>query len=117
MTHLWEVDHDYYCHESNFFDNGCSTKHDSWQSFLDEEGDSDMDMNLVFRWDWMKGDEETSDYLILFIMNQRKGIFRVVTIYEMNEDDEPSVIEYLTPRMKKLFSLWEPLNIKESHDR
>jgi hypothetical protein len=119
MSHLWEVDHSYYCSETNYFSNECHTRFRSWADFLSEEGDSDMDMNLVFRWDWREGAgwdlrEFNGDMhyrngrLCLYYIGQRKGLFRCVEV-EVCRADEPAVREWLTPRMEHLFALWEPL--------
>lgn len=49
--HLWEVDHPYYCSEGNYFERGCHAAYSRWQDFIAEQGDCDLDMNLVFRFD------------------------------------------------------------------
>ncbi len=58
--HLWEVEHEYYCNLGNYYAviDDCHQEYDSWQEFHDKEGDSDMDYNLLFRWDWKEEDEE-----------------------------------------------------------
>ena len=116
--HLWEVDHQYYCNQANHFapgDRQPVTSHGNWASFLAEEGDADMDWNLLFRWDWQKpvdedGDDtdEAEEKLLLFFMNQRKGLYRWVEI-AVTHNDEASVIKYLRPRLQHLLRLWEPL--------
>lgn len=124
--HLWEIDHPYYCSESNFFaPHGEAYMHyDRWQDFYAAEHDSDLDMNLVFRFDWKppwedgdpekpivwQGDENYRDcQLQLFIMGQRKGLFRCVEI-DVCRADESKVIEYLRPRWEHVRKLWEPLS-------
>ena len=50
MKHLWEIKHDYYCEESNYF--GVENTHHEYKTFndfLEKFGDSDFDMNLVYR--------------------------------------------------------------------
>ena len=118
--HLWEVDHAYYCNEGNYYNNDCGAEYKSFADFLEEEGDSDMDYNLLFRWDWVERDAETdepsfngdvyyrSGRLKLFWMGQRKGLYRY-SIIEVCRADEPAVIEFLKPRMEHLFKLWAPL--------
>lgn len=122
VKHLWEVDHSYYCNESNYFAPGReqpTAHYKSWADFISEEGDSDLDMNLVFRWDWREGEGwdlapyNGDDYyrngkLLLFIMGQRRGLYRWATI-EVCRADEPAVIEYLRPRWERLKDLWEPI--------
>src|SRR4051812_18834833 len=90
MTHLWEADHAYYCSESNYYAPGNDqpyTAYKTWQAFAEAEAGSDLDYNLVFRWDWREGDDwgagvyTGDDYyrngkLLIFFMGQRKGLFR-----------------------------------------
>lgn len=53
MTHLWEVDHAYYCNEGNFYSNDTVAAFASWPEFVEAgETESDPDLNLLFRWDW-----------------------------------------------------------------
>jgi hypothetical protein len=123
--HLWEVDHDYYCEQSNYYAPGREQpfqEYGSLAGFLAEEGESDMDYNLVFRWDWREEDMETGQCsyngddsyrngkLLLFIMNQRKGLYRWVVV-SVCRADEPAVIKYLQPRLRHLMKLWQPLAV------
>lgn len=122
MMHLWEADHSYYCAESNFYARGDDqpfARHRRWQDFLAEEGEADLDYNLLFRWDWSEkdGDDEptyTGDdnyrngRLLLFFMGQHKGLYRWAEV-EVCRADEPAVIKYLKPRLAHLMSLWAPL--------
>src|SRR5690348_9972495 len=84
---LWEGDHPSYCNEGNYFSRDCGQQFKSWSDFMAAEGDSDLDMNLVFRWDWregenwgagaFKGDEHyRNGKLLVFYVGQRKGIYR-----------------------------------------
>jgi len=125
MTRLWEVKHDYYCAESNFYARGDQQPFQSYKrlaDFLAEEGDADLDWNLVFRWDWKEDPDEEAGIsayngddnyrngkLLLFIMNQRKGLYRWVEV-SVCRADEPAVIEYLRPRWEHLQKLWAPLS-------
>jgi hypothetical protein len=124
---LWETKHPYYCNEGNYFarSDECSSHYKTWQDFFDEQGDSDLDMNLVFRWDWswpctydddgkphdvLHHDPNYRDgVLTLFIMGQRKGLFRWVTV-EVCQNDEPTVREWLLPRWQRLIDLWSPIS-------
>lgn len=132
--HLWEVDHHYYCNESNYYAPGYNQPmchYSSWEDFIENEGDNDFDMNLLFRWDWKEGTEEyleEQEYdknyflpkpyngddsykngkLFLFWMGQRKGLYRWTTI-EVCRDDEQKIVEFLKPRFKHLMSLWDPI--------
>jgi hypothetical protein len=123
--HLWEVKHPYYCNEGNFFaSESVGSEFKSWAKFIEEFGDADMDMNLLFRWDWREGEEYglgpfTGDVnyrngrLLVFWMGQRKGLYQYSTV-EVCRADESAVIEYLRPRWEHMRLLWEPLgsNVK-----
>ena len=115
--HLWEVDHPYYCNQGNYYAPGNQqpTMHyESWQEFFDAEGDSDADMNLLFRFDWRKADPNgenwgnKTDQLSLFWIGQRKVLYRWSTI-EVMDADEPAARAWLQTRLDCLLTLWEPL--------
>lgn len=118
-AHLWDVKHAYYCNEGNYYSNDCGFEYKSWQDFLAEMGNLDMDYNLLFRWDWVEEDAEgepnyngdpnyRNGTLKLFWMHQRKGRFIYNTV-EVCRNDEPAVIAYLTPFWQHLRDLWAPL--------
>jgi hypothetical protein len=123
-VHLWEAEHPYYCSESNYFSNDCTDSFKSWAGFMQEYKDCDLDLNLVFRWDWeaphedetdsstpikWQGDENYRDSrLVIFWVGQRKGIFRSTNI-EVCRADEPAVREWLTKCFHHLLKLWTPL--------
>lgn len=116
--HLWEVSHSYYCNQGNYFNNDCGKKYKSFADFLTEEGNNDMDYNLIFRWDWSEDDGNGNSTfngdryykngkLKLFWMGQRKGLYRY-TIVDVCRADETEVIKFLEPRWEYLRMLWEP---------
>lgn len=123
IKRLWEVSHSYYCTEGNYFssENKYQTIYEfkSWGEFIAEMGGSDMDLNLLFRWDWQEGGgHDLAEYngddnyrharLLMFFMRQRKG-FHSTSIVEVCRADEPAIREFLMPRLAHLKSLWEPL--------
>ena len=119
------VEHPYYCSESNYYRNEASTRWETMTELLDDMGESDVDMNLVFRWDIKpKRDYETDEltggyYAEIFIIHQRKGIFHPCHIKSVTEADIPKLKEYLLKSWGTLNELWEPLSdqrIKESDD-
>lgn len=115
--HLWEVPHPYYCSEQNYYSNHAIREFTSWKEFLEEYGNSDMDMNLVFRWDWLLADPEDvpdEDQLLIFFMGQRKGIYHSVTIKNIQPEDEPAVIAWLQLRWEHSKKLWEPFDAQEN---
>lgn len=114
MAHLWEPEHPYYCNEGNYYTaQDVGETYDSWESFLEGFGDSDLDLNLVFRWDWKRADPEEErehDTLLVFNMQQRKGKFCYAEVSNIREEDEPSVRLWLQARLDHLLRLWAPLS-------
>lgn len=116
--HLWEINHSYYCSEGNYYNNSCHTEYKSFADFLADYGDADMDMNMVFRWDWKESDPETGENnfngdinyrngkLFLYVVGQRKALLTSKEI-EVCRADEPAIIEYLKPRQEYMRALWE----------
>jgi hypothetical protein len=119
MKHLWEIEHPYYCNLGNYFDNNCGNEYESWADFAAEEGDSDFDMNLLFRFDWLEADPEERHWgneeeeLRLFWIGQRKGLYRFTQI-KVTKADEPAVREWLQKRLDYLLELWLPLQMQRS---
>ncbi len=110
--HLWESEHDYYCNEGNYYKNDVGLEFQSWADFLAELGDMDLDMNLVFRWDWKKPDpgaERTQDRLVVFVIGQRKGKYWWASIESIRPEDEDAVRAWLKIRFDHLMRLWAPL--------
>jgi hypothetical protein len=142
VTPLWDVDHPYYCSDSNYYVGGVPKELqprptaeglaalgvDVWDGFTPYDHfefeswsdfgwkDADLDMNLVFRWDWKVPDP--NDYgadedmppetLFLYVMQQRKGRF-VVLSFPVARDEEPEIREWLQGRFEHLLKLWGPL--------
>lgn len=112
--HLWQIDHPYYCNDTNYFgkyENGFEcTDWASWNDFYAEFDleDTDMDYNLVFRWDWKFDPDDDEHKLHLYFMAQRKGYF-FVNIIDVTPADEPAVREYLTAYAEHMRKIWEPL--------
>lgn len=127
-TPLRDTDHPYYCSEGNYFVAGTRwyevhQEFDTWADFYEEWGYSDVDFNLLFRWDWntidpedykyMKDGEYRGDTLELFFMGQRKARNNSVFV-KVTEADEPAVREFLAERAKTMAAIWEPfISLKE----
>ena len=109
------VKHDYHCSESNYYSNKPSKRYDTATEFLDEFENTDIDMNLVFRFDvHNKRDEETDietgEYWAeVFLMLQRKGIFMPCHIVSIKQDEVDRFVSYLKKHKEKLNSIWSPL--------
>lgn len=126
---LWDVDHPYYCSDSNYYVGGVPkpgpfglpredfTPYDhvefaSWDEFSWK--DSDADLNLLFRWDWnvpdpddYEDEEIPPETLSLYWMLQRKGRFMIVS-FPVKRDEEPQIREWLAGRWEHMRRLWEP---------
>lgn len=115
---LWEVDHPYYCSEGNYLRNGCHFEYESWEDFLYEWGDSDPDLNLVFRWDWREGKDwevpEGEGRLLIYIFLQRKA-HHVSTETIVSRDDEPAIRKWLEARAERIRQIWDPF-LENLHD-
>lgn len=123
--HLWEVDHPYYCNEGNYFQAGLCEHYKAWDDFASEFASSDMDMNLVFRFDWKEGEDNGAgayngdDYyrnglLQVCFMGQRKGLYFSHEV-SVCRADEPAVIAFLKPRYERMLELWAPFSSPEEH--
>jgi hypothetical protein len=113
VTHLWEIDHPYYCEPGNFFENGQHTAYSSWQEFTEHTvfATGDRDLNLLFRWDWHKPgyhDWEGDERLLLFFVLQRKSFNCSVEI-GVTEADEPAVRAFLEDCAQTMRATWEPI--------
>lgn len=115
--HLWEVDHPYYCEETNFFARDQHFVYANWGDFIESTGAVgwDLDRNLLFRWDWNQHEDSALGTLDLFWMLQRKGAYcsHSVTVHR---DDEPAVRAFLAPRAARMASLWLPLLLDAEAD-
>lgn len=114
MTHLWEVEHPYYCSTTN---DGMED-YESWQNMRESWDAYDGELNMLVRWDWVKPnpddwdeddpDRPTRDYLELYFLLQRKGRINGSRC-PITEADEDSVREWLLARSIDLRRVWAPL--------
>lgn len=125
MKHLWEFEHDYYCSETNFYASQHTNHYKNWKDFLKDWGNSDLNLDLLFRWDWETYDRDNvfqlnqnldlveikdppkENWLKLFFVGQRQGIFKCCVI-RIRPMDEKAVINFLQFRFEHLKKLWEP---------
>lgn len=124
MTHLWEVEHDYYGPEGCFWANHEQqgpyiNRFESWADFEQEEGmHSALEgLNLLYRWDWHAWHlEYPDDYpdgkegheLELFWMMPRKGIM-ARSVIQVVPADEDAVRTWLTKHAFYMQELWAPI--------
>lgn len=104
------VDHDYYCSTSNYYSNEAHTTFRTWADFYEEYHNADIDMNLIFRWDIKKREESGRYWAEIFMMGQRKGLFRPIVIDYIDEKDVDSFITMVHKHWEKLLSIWAPIS-------
>lgn len=110
------VNHDYYCSESNFYSNEPNQSFETMTEFLDQYEDADVDMNLCFRWDIHNRSEDEDGKKAgryraeIFIMMQRKGIFKPCQIEHVNEAEIPRFKKYLEKHWKTMLQIWTPIS-------
>lgn len=98
--------HNYYCSDSSYFGLGFETEYKTWNDFIAEMGSSDLDMNLMFRWDISKSDDGLYS-MSVFIVHQRKGRFVPFFIESVDDSDVDSILDLLRVRKNHLNNLWE----------
>lgn len=107
------VEHPYYC--SNCYSNDGAMEFETMADFLDEFEAMDVDLNLCFRWDVRKktdcygGDAGDGYCAEVFIMLQRKGLFRPCTINSINEDEAVRFKAYAMRHLETIKTIWAPL--------
>ena len=108
------AEHDYYCSDSAHHNLGFETDYKNFKDFYNEMGNSDDDMNLVFRFDIKTRDEneivgDTSKYFMeIFMVHQRKGRFVPFFIENVYETDFELIKEYLERKYAKIQQIWSP---------
>lgn len=118
VKHLWEADHSYTGAESNYFANfqqqeGYFREFESWKAFTESDSfETDMDYNLMYRWDWKNGEDQypEAEHLALFYVQQRRGAVSGDTIF-VTAEDEPAVRAYLQKYADHMRDLWAPFDL------
>jgi uncharacterized protein YydD (DUF2326 family) len=110
------VDHPYYCSESNFYSNEANEEYETMTDFLEEYKDSEVDLNLIFRWDILQTTSNknigTGKYwAMVFMIKQRKGIFSPIIIKSINEKEAVLFEEVAKKHWDRLKDIWRPLSI------
>jgi hypothetical protein len=108
---LISYNHQYYCNNSNYYSNEPNEYYETVTDFLDVFEDADIDMNLIFRWDIkLKEDSEKNYYVEIFIIQQRKGIFKPIYIKSITEEEAKRLELLLAKHFEVLKNLWKPFN-------
>lgn len=113
-SRLLDVDHPYYCSESNYYSNEAAQYFETLTDFLDEFEDADEDMNLCFRWDIkFKNYEDSSEGYRgqVCLMLQRKGLFKPCNIETIDEEALPRFEKYLQKHWELLQKIWNPISL------
>lgn len=104
------IDHDYYASGCNYFSKDAGDNYNTWADFYEVFKDTDIDMNLVYRWDITQRDKSKRYYMQIIIIQQRKGLYMPIHIDYVDENDVPQIIEFMKPHFEKLLSIWKPLS-------
>jgi len=111
------ITHDYYCSDSSYYGLNFKTHYKTFESFYNEMGQADEDMNLVFRYDIKERSATelkeglSKFYMEVFIVHQRKGRFVPFFIENIEESDFELINEYLSKKYLKLMNIWKPYSI------
>lgn len=109
------VNHPYYCSDSNYYSNAPAENYDTMSDFLDDFEGMDIDLNLCFRWDIsQKTDEETEELADgyradVFLILQRKGIFKPCSISSISEEEAIRFKAYASRHLETLKKMWAPI--------
>jgi len=103
------VKHPYYCSDSNYFSKDANHKWESATEFLDMFEDSDPDMAFVFRWDVFQNEENGSYSAMVFIMQQRSGLFNPHHIVSITEIEVERFSRFIQERWKYMIKVWAPI--------
>lgn len=116
LKQLAEANHPYYCSESNYYSNDAAMHFDTATDFLDCFEGYDIDLNLCFRWDVRENmnDDDTAGigtyYAEVFLMLQRKGIFKPCSIRSIGEHEVARFVEYLQKHHETIHRMWSPIS-------
>ena len=105
---LWEIEHPYYMCEGNYYKNGHHHEFESWESFIQEMGDADLDYNRIHRWDFSTDDELGRNSVKFYYVMQRKAVLASYMVWiDLNDETERKIREFLKPHAEYNAKLWE----------
>jgi hypothetical protein len=109
QVRLFEAEHPYYAERGNYYSNDCHYEYANWRGFAEALGDSDPDMNLVYRWDWdSSGGEDGVNYISIYFVGQRKAVLWS-TRTPVLRAEEPEVRAWLEKRAETIVAIWAPI--------
>lgn len=100
--HLWEIEHSFYCsgrYMECFY---------SWDEFVENWQEYDIDLNLIIRWDWNLPTDKDPEAITVFYLLQRKGYITECLVYIQKKDEE-KIIEFLKPHWERIQKNWLPI--------
>ena len=98
--------HPYYCSESNYYSNEPNEEYETMEDFLDEWFDADVDYNHVFRWDVSVDEDDGNVYAQVFVMLQRKGIFKPIYIENFEPESVDRFVDFIRMHEEVVKKLW-----------
>ena len=114
---LDEIQHPYRAADENYH-SPARTVYKSWASFYEDFGNSDVDQNLVVRWDVriVQAHESARPVRTCFLsmIHQRTGLFRPIEIHNFHKEEDFRLLVYLGPHWVTLVAMWV---LPESRDR
>lgn len=106
MGMLKDKKHPYYCSEGNYYSNGCYDEYESFDDFLADWGDSDIDYNRIHRWDISLGDDDCKPEVSFYYILQRKAIARSCH-FPYDPADDSRIRDFLRPHKELNDILWD----------
>lgn len=129
---LFNQNHPYYCEEDKYYYKtpndgwGADLEYNSVKEYLADWGDSDTELNFLFRWDWeyltpseyekeycdkleqARGTNKDGDYSVIkiFYILQRKGCRKNVFIYGAEKSEESELRSHLERHWKTMRETW-----------
>ncbi len=107
------AEHPYGCQTGSFDAQEHHTEWSSWADFYEEYGDADVDMNLVWRWDWVLPDlnedpeDREEEHLEVFMVHQRRADYKSHRI-KVTKKDESVVYLFLAKHAEVMAKIWAP---------
>ena len=105
------VEHPYYCSDNNYFSNEPAKDYVTMTDFFQDFENVDVDMNLMFRWDFHNYEENNGVISAsIYLMLQRKGIFMPISIKSVSEKEAIRFKKYAKRHWKNLQKMWRPIS-------
>lgn len=111
LSQASQKEHPYYCSNNNWHNADAAAEYETWADFYQEYYDADPDMNLIFRFDIESYNSYEGLYkMYIYIIQQKRGYFKPISIKIVTESDGPQVNELLSKHHELLIKLWQPFS-------